>query len=121
MCLSQCCNKVDGKPSPATAGSRATLHRFFLTPDKTQEPKSAIDDEDKDNESRKEEGAIGEAIDNALNQGADEDDKEESEPEDLGTAAKAVCIEEQVENQRRIDTIIRRDEILLRRAQKARR
>ena len=34
MCFSQCCNKVTGKPSPATAGSRATLHRFFETPEK---------------------------------------------------------------------------------------
>ena len=34
MCFSQCCNKVKGKPSPATAGSRATLHRFFETPEK---------------------------------------------------------------------------------------
>ena len=35
MCFSQCCNKVTGKPSPATAGSRDTLHRFFETPEKT--------------------------------------------------------------------------------------
>ena len=26
---------MTGKPSPATAGSRATLHRFFETPEKT--------------------------------------------------------------------------------------
>ena len=35
MCFSQCCNKLTGKPSPATTGSRATLHRFFETPEKT--------------------------------------------------------------------------------------
>ena len=34
MCFAQCCNKVTGKPSPATAGSRATLHRFLETPEK---------------------------------------------------------------------------------------
>ena len=40
MCFSQCCNKVKGKPSPATAGSRATLHRFFETPEKPSKPAS---------------------------------------------------------------------------------
>ena len=34
MCFAQCFNKVTGKPSPTTAGSRATLHRFFKMPEK---------------------------------------------------------------------------------------
>ena len=34
MCFAQCCNKVIGKPSLATAGSRATRHRFFEKPEK---------------------------------------------------------------------------------------
>ena len=63
MCFSQCCNKVDRNPSPATAGSRATLHRFFSTPENTHVLKTALNAlEDKDNKASKKDDNRGEAI-----------------------------------------------------------
>ena len=43
------------KPFPETAGLRATLNRFFSTPEKTHEPNPAINAlEDEDNKASKE-------------------------------------------------------------------
>ena len=52
MCLSQCCNKVTGKPSPATAESRATLHRFFETPEKITKQVKSSDSYQQERETR---------------------------------------------------------------------
>ena len=52
-----------------------------------------VDNDDKDNKISKEEETRGKDTDNVLrDQGVDEDENEESEPEDSGTAVKAVCI-----------------------------
>ena len=59
MCFSQCCNKVIGKPSPATAGSRATLHRFFETPENTTKQVKSSDSDQREEET-------GEAVTIAL-------------------------------------------------------
>ena len=77
---SNAANKVDGKPSPAIDGLRATLHPFFPTPEKSQEPKTVDDEDDEDSERAKEEEARREEIDNSpRDQGCDEDENGESE------------------------------------------
>ena len=117
MCFLQCCNKVDGKPSPATARSRATLHRFFSTPEKTQEPKLALNVlEDEDNESTQKEDERGDVITITPHHEADEKDIVENYPEALGAVAKAACIETTSNKQRKTERTRRNAKRTLRQA-----
>ena len=75
----QCCKKVAGKPSLATAGSRATLHSFFLNPEKSTKPALALQTVTKKLDL--EEEGTGEAITIASPEDKREGD-EQSNPED---------------------------------------
>ena len=115
MCFLQCFNKVDRKPSLATAGSRATLHRFFSTPEKTQEPKPALEAiEDENNGSIQKEDKRGDVITIAPHHEADEEDIVENYPEDSGAVAKAACIETTADKQQKTERTRRNSKRTLR-------
>ena len=113
---------MDGKPSLATEGLTANLHRLFLTPEKTHQPKPALDAlEDENNESRQKEDERGEAITIAPNHEVDKEYIVEKYPEDSVAVAKAACIETTADKQKKTNRTIRKAERTFRRSQKAQR
>ena len=103
-CLDQCTNKVDRNTSPVTAGLRATLHRFFPTPDRAP---SSNNKEDEDNKEDSGEPGPDRAPGATYHQGKEPRDpgaQEEMTEQEIRKTAKDFCLDEAVENCWRADT-----------------
>ena len=123
MCYLQCCNKVAGKPSPVTAGSRATLHSFFLALEKTQPTKPALALSEVTHKPDQEKEETGEAI-TILLPDEDKEGKDRSDPEESKVGAMATSTKNLVAISRNTDKTERhrrKADRALWRARKARR
>ena len=111
---------MEGKPSLATAGSRATLHSIFLTPKKNLLPNPALAQLEENQKSGQKEDETGEAI-MIASPHEDEEDAAVKNSEDSKAGAKATSTETSAANERKSERNRRKAERALRRARKARR